>query len=303
MKLLLGGAQLGSNYGINNDEKYSYNESIKLLEKILLNNDIFGIDTARAYGLSEKVIGSTLKNNKNFKDIKVFSKLNPLAESNSRKRSMLSAAKESFKNSLFELKTRKIYSLSFHRFDDWKKENSDIKELLLKLKNEEKIEKVGISISNPNELLQIIQPDYIDIVQIPYNFLDYRWDNIITLNAESSNPKEIYARSIFLQGMIFSDLKTLRKVTNLSDPKKFIEKIENIKSVLKINNLEELAIRYVKSNEYINGMVLGVDNENQFNKNMLFFNKDKLSLEELDYVNKHRPFVEAKTLNPAKWDE
>ena len=103
--------------------------------------------------------------------------------------------------------------------------------------------------------------------------------------------------------MIFSDLKTLKKVTNVTDPKKFTEKIDNIKKALKINNLEELAIRYVRSNENINGIVLGVDNEDQFNKNLLFFKKDKLSLEELDYVNKHRPFLGAKTLNPAKWNE
>ena len=62
MKLVIGSAQLGMNYGLFNNKKISVKE-FKKIEKLVLKSKINFIDTATSYGLSEKIIGnSKLKN-------------------------------------------------------------------------------------------------------------------------------------------------------------------------------------------------------------------------------------------------
>ena len=62
MKLVIGSAQLGMNYGLFNKKKISAKE-FKKIEKLVLKSKINFIDTATSYGDSEKIIGtSKLKN-------------------------------------------------------------------------------------------------------------------------------------------------------------------------------------------------------------------------------------------------
>jgi len=62
MKLVIGSAQLGMNYGLFNNKKISSKE-FKKIEKLVIKSKINFIDTATSYGESEKIIGkSKLKN-------------------------------------------------------------------------------------------------------------------------------------------------------------------------------------------------------------------------------------------------
>ena len=62
MKLVLGSAKIGMNYGLFNKKKISDKEFRKI-EKLVLKSKINFIDTATSYGESEKIIGnSKLKN-------------------------------------------------------------------------------------------------------------------------------------------------------------------------------------------------------------------------------------------------
>ena len=75
MKLSLGTAQFGFDYGIkNNSGKLNENEIRKIVNFAKL-NDINSIDTAKAYGDSEKVLGKLNLNN-----FEVVSKLPPLTK-------------------------------------------------------------------------------------------------------------------------------------------------------------------------------------------------------------------------------
>ena len=73
-KLILGTAQFGMNYGINNKiGEIQKNEIIKILNFCKKNN-INHFDTASGYGESENKLGNYLKkNNNNFKIITKYS--------------------------------------------------------------------------------------------------------------------------------------------------------------------------------------------------------------------------------------
>jgi aryl-alcohol dehydrogenase-like predicted oxidoreductase len=58
MKLVLGGAQIGMDYGYTNNRRVSLNE-FKKIEKLVLRSKIKFVDTAKSYGCSERVIGNS----------------------------------------------------------------------------------------------------------------------------------------------------------------------------------------------------------------------------------------------------
>ena len=58
MKLVIGSAQLGMNYGLFNNKKIISKEFIKI-EKLVLKSKINFIDTAISYGDSERIIGNS----------------------------------------------------------------------------------------------------------------------------------------------------------------------------------------------------------------------------------------------------
>jgi aryl-alcohol dehydrogenase-like predicted oxidoreductase len=172
---------------------------------------------------------------------------------------------------------------------------------LLELKKNGNVEKIGVSISRPDQLQPIMDCSFIDSIQLPYNFLDSRWDKIISDNQSKIKSKEIIARSIFLQGLIFSNDLNSWKKANVKSPTECLEKIRGIKKRFKIDSIAELAIRYAISCKWLNGIVIGVDSYDQFNLNMKSFNKNKFSHNELDYINENRPKLSYKTLNPENW--
>ena len=58
MKLVIGSAQIGMNYGLFNNKKINRKE-FKKIEKLVLRSKINFIDTAASYGNSENIIGNS----------------------------------------------------------------------------------------------------------------------------------------------------------------------------------------------------------------------------------------------------
>ena len=79
MKIIIGTAQLGLNYGITNEYgKPSIQKSLNIIKKAL-DNDITTFDTARAYGDSEYILGLAMQN---YNNLNIITKLDPLSDIN-----------------------------------------------------------------------------------------------------------------------------------------------------------------------------------------------------------------------------
>ena len=133
-KLILGTAQFGSDYGINNKEgKISENEINKILDFAYKNN-IAVLDTASNYGNSEEIIGKYLENNPK-KFFKIITKISE---------DKLSLKQQLFK-SLKKLKRKKVEVLLFHTLELY---NFFRKELpyFTKLYKGKKFNEIGVSL-------------------------------------------------------------------------------------------------------------------------------------------------------------
>ena len=79
MKIILGTAQLGLNYGITNENgKPRFDTSLDII-KTALDNNITDFDTARAYGNSEEIIGIA---NEKYNNMNIITKLDTFPDVN-----------------------------------------------------------------------------------------------------------------------------------------------------------------------------------------------------------------------------
>ena len=133
------------------------------------------------------------------------------------------------------------------------------------------------------------------------NILDYQWfsDEFLQL-IENRNDVTIHCRSILLQGILVSDASKWPKIDNVN-PEEYIEKLNNLVKLFKLNNRLELCFSYVKSISWINGLLIGVDNLKQLKENLKLSKVRKLNLDELQIIKNTFKNCPNKLLNPVNW--
>ena len=287
-KIILGTVQLGLNYGINNKSgKPSLKNAYEILHTAY-DNGIRILDTAEAYGNSQEIIGDFQKSNPS-KKFKIITKL---SANKSLKENYLI---EIIKKNCEILNTKSLYGYMFHNYQSFIKNKSFYKELVL-AKEMGLIEKIGISLYSNREVQDIIE-NYKEfkIIQIPFNLLDNESKRKSILLQAKGKDVEIHTRSAFLQGLFFIPSSNLP--SNLIDLKKDIEIIELIKKDYNLRT-EELALKYVIEKDYIDNVLIGVENVEQLLANIDIC-KSNLTIphSKIDKIN----ITNENLLNPSKW--
>ena len=251
-KLALGTAQFGLDYGINNRRgKIPVNEVFAILN-YAFTKKIDTLDTAHDYGDSEKIIGQYLHaTNQSFK---IISKSAPLSPKH------LDAF---FYQSLKNLKVNNLYGYLIHDFDKFKA-NPAILSQLQKYKKRGRVKKIGFSLYYPHQLEYLLKNKVkFDLIQIPFSIFDQRF--VSYLPKLKSNSIEVYARSIFLQGLVF------KKIADL--PKKILKIKPKLQSLSKISKkwqipIAAVCLNFVWNNRYIDKVVIGVDSKKNLEENI-----------------------------------
>ena len=255
--IIIGTAQLGTNYGIaNKNQKLFIKNKIELLE-LCYQHGLRHFDTAYAYEKSHKIIGKWVK------------KYNTTPQINT-KIPNLQANKNIelyFYESLKQLNIIKIKNLFLHNPTDWN--NKEVKDFIINILEKNLIAQFGLSIYEKKD---IINDPLINILQIPGNIFNQE----ILLSEEIkkflSNGGEIQIRSILVQGLLTIDHSLIPP--NLEKTKDGISYFQNIAKELNVNNvhLAILCINYLLPNAKI---IIGIDNTSQI-KDLLSINKSKI---------------------------
>jgi aryl-alcohol dehydrogenase-like predicted oxidoreductase len=66
-------------------------------------------------------------------------------------------------------------------------------------------------------------------------------------------------------------------------------------------SITDLCLSYIKSQNWIDGIIIGVDSRKQLLENIRLINLNKLSLAEISDINISRPKITNALLNPHKW--
>lgn len=206
MKLGLGTAQFGLDYGITNRRgRVPQDEVERILERAVASG-VEVVDTAGAYGDSEAILGQALGSRGAFR---IVTKTPPL-QAKAIGAPEISQVLEAFEQSLARLRRATVYGLLLHRAADaFVPGGERLLEALAKLKAKGLIDKVGASVYTGEEIDRLLAIGGIDLVQLPLSWLDQRLAASGHLEKLHAAGVEVHARSAFLQGMLLAPPESL----------------------------------------------------------------------------------------------
>lgn len=252
-KLAIGTANFGLEYGItNNNGKLSDTEIENILNEAKIAN-ITTFDTAQGYGDSEQRLGLFLR-----KELNIVTKIG----SEIIIKKGYNNLRHIFTASLSRLKCKRLYALLLHNPDDLLGPNgSEIVRDLKSLKEEGSVEKIGVSIYEPEKLEEILKVFDIDIVQLPFNI--FNREAYLTGWAEKLKSKnvEIHVRSVFLQGVLLSQRCDLPNWFS-NNWSALFDQWFNFQSRVGAE-ADEVALGFVLQQPWIDKVIVGVDTASQ----------------------------------------
>ena len=243
-KFILGTAQFNQKYGISNFKNKIKQTEIKKILGYLNKNKYQYIDTANNYNDAEKILG---KQNLKFS---YFTKISPINNS------IIDPIEISLKN----LNLKSLEGFFFHDLNLFLK--SDIKKIYKEieyLKSQNKLKNFCFSLYNPDEL-QYLSEIQFDILQIPINFADRRFCSNKLVEYFKKNNIKIFARSIFLQGLLLMNFSQIPKYFDKWKCS-FIE-WSNFLNFYNITPIEA-CILFIKSLDFVDFEIFGVTSLNE----------------------------------------
>lgn len=256
----MGTVQLGIPYGIaNSGGQPDLGTAFSILEAAHACG-ITLLDTGRAYGTSEEVIGAFTE--KTGKEFDIVSKLPNQPNVSS------PGLAGTLDDSLKRLRAKSLYGYLIHDFKTYL-ENPHVWDSLVALKNKKKVKKVGFSVYYPREIELLLDRDIRpDIVQLPFSVLDTRFSFLFLELKKRSI--EIHVRSIFLQGAVFlPDDKMTGPLAGLLGSVCQLRHL-SLKEGLPIR---DLCLKFVANQPSVDQIVMGVDSVDQLKKNMAVFER------------------------------
>lgn len=298
-KLTLGTVQFGMNYGLSKNNLYKSKKKITKILSYAKRRRIEYLDTATAYGLSETNIGNFHKN-KN-KEFKIITKLKNLSKV--KKKNLENEIFASVTESLTLLQKSKIDILLVHHYKDLIIHGKKMIKCLNKIRNIGLVNEIGVSVYSPKEAIRCFKIKIIKHIQIPFNLLDQRWlKHRFNKELKTRPDVKIHARSIFLQGLLLNKKYYWPKWFKNKD--KVIKNIDFLIKKLKKSDKIDLCLSYVKSFNWINFIVVGINNIEQLKKVLLMYNKKSLNSYQRSFVvSKMRNIASNRILLPYKWKE
>jgi aryl-alcohol dehydrogenase-like predicted oxidoreductase len=283
-KLIIGTVQFGLDYGITNNNGKINSEQLDNIFEYCNKNNIYYFDTAQDYGNSEDIIS---------KYSKKYEKFNIITKSKFKDKNIEDTLKISFDK--FDI----IECFMLHSFEDYI--NKEIINKLLYYKQLNKIKKIGVSIYNVEEAIKLLKDNIIDVIQIPFNYLDNQWFNEEFQKLINDNIIEIHIRSIFLQGIL---LNPIIKYPNNIDKNEFNNLnmiINEITTKLNLSKIE-LCFAYINSFNWIDKFLIGIDNYEHLILNYNIINKNlKLTSDDIEYIKNKFENINSLIYSPTKW--
>ena len=256
-KLCLGTVQFGMKYGINNQYgKPKRQDTFKMMD-IARDKGIDVFDTAAAYGDAEEILGEYIKKMKLQSSIRVISKLRPNLIGDDCKNPQMIVENELI-GSIKRLNIERLDGYLLHTPANFY--NNGIMEGLSNCKKSGLVKNIGVSIYEMEHALDVVKSGTVDYIQIPYSIFDQRVDKTDFFNIARANKVTVYARSAFLQGLIFMNEENIPDF--LEDARKHLKTYDGILKKYNLTRLEA-AILFSYNNENVDYCVLGVDTAEQ----------------------------------------
>ena len=284
MKLALGTAQFGLDYGVANTRGKISSQDAKSILDFAAQQGIDTLDTAIAYGDSEQCLGAIGVNSWH-----IVTKLPAIPPNTT---DVVKWLCDSVQGSLKRLNCQKLHGLLLHRPADLLSPNGEaLYSGLATLRLNGVVEKIGISIYSPKELDLLWPYFHFDLIQAPFNILDNRLAASGWFTRLRKSGVELHTRSAFLQGLLLMKKeerpKAFGRWQNLWDT------WESWLAEQQISPLQA-CLSFVLSQPEISRIIVGVDNLSHLKEILCF--KDPTFPPPTDLTCSDEDLI-----NPSRW--
>ncbi len=287
MKIVLGSANFGNNYGLNFKNNINKRKDLNILFFEAKKLKINFLDTSPNYKIKKNILVK-----KKFKEFNIISKLRFTEKEKKNKKLNKIFLKKILKIKK-NYKIKNFYGILFHRSDDLLSFKKDLLKDTIRLLKKKKIcKKFGVSIYDPAELKKVFKIFKPDIIQLPINILDNRFVKSGWINKLYGMNIEIHARSIFLQSLLLNSYKKSPK--NIVKNSEILKKFENYCKLKKVTKLD-MCLNYIKKFPQISHIIVGVQDANQLKKISISLNRKKFK------SNFNVKKIDKKIIDPRLW--
>lgn len=293
-EIALGTVELGLDYGIATKGDHfrpSKSDAARLLNETL-DLGINFIDTARAYGTSEEVIGEALKHRR--KDYLLATKIGAFQIAGMDAQAVASHIEKSVETSLKLLQTDYIDLLMLHSAPIEMIQQMDLlRGAIDRLHRNGSIRYFGASVYEEAGAAAVACGDF-QCLQIGYSVLDRRPEQAVLPQAEDKGVG-VVARSVLLKGVITPRYRDLPD--DLASLKSAVTKLESLAHQAGMS-LPELAFRYVLSSNVV--ALCGTARTDEIQSAVEYANRGPLARDLLAQIRQIE-VAEPSLLNPGNW--
>lgn len=303
-RMVLGTAQFGLNYGIANKTGRPQQELVNDMVRTSIKNGVQYVDTARAYGDSEQVLGKALTEGWSSRAT-VITKLSPLDDCplDADPNVVSVFAERSVYQSAHMLRVSKLDVLLLHRASHLTAWGGAVWRAVGQLRKKGVVGELGVSVQSPEEALVALEFDAVSVIQLPFNILDSRWESVIARVSEVREHRRlvVHARSALLQGLLTTDDQDLWKRARCQNAAQVLGWLRDQADRHCKGDVVEFCVRFALSQDWIDGIVLGLDTKEQLLDNLGIMGMKPWTQDQLTKIVEDRPAVPKETLDPATW--
>jgi len=291
VKLGLGTAQFGFDYGLTNEAGQVPREEVRAILALGQEGVVSFVETASEYGDSESVLGEALPRDHQFE---IITKT-PVFRGRAIGPREADLLERTLHTSLAHLRQEKLCGLLIHHVEDLLSEGGELLyRRMQELKARGLVQNIGVSVYSGQQVDRVLERFDVDIVQVPLNVFDQRLVSSGHLGLMRDAGIHIHARSILLQGLL------------LMAPHELPAEFESIRphviryhDALNAKGLAPLdgAIQFIRNIEEVECAIFGVCSTQQLNSILdSFILPDVPSIEFAPYA-----MTDENVINPINW--
>ena len=271
-KMTLGTVQLGMNYGIANQGGKPDEEKSFAILRSALEGGVTSLDTARAYGDSEQVIGRFLKTWEGAKPF-ITTKIPTLQGETPAE--LEAFVVNSIEVSLENLGVSGVDAVMLHTAGDIFTHGRAAVDALSALIRRGYAKQVGVSVYNADEINEMLKYKELSVTQVPMSIFDQRLIASGTMEQLKEREITVFVRSVFLQGLFFLDPDMMEDpilIEHAAPKIRILREIAGAEGV----SVAQLAIAFMRDCVGVTSLVLGADTPEQVRDNIAYFDTPAL---------------------------
>jgi aryl-alcohol dehydrogenase-like predicted oxidoreductase len=289
-QLGLGTVQFGLDYGISNKTGKTSRAEVSAILEYAKSCGLQFMDTAPAYGNSEKLLGELLFREDDFK---IITKSIPMNSDTISAREA-DALERGYHQSLENLRKEHLYGFLCHDPDDLLHDQAGLLwKRMEAIQRAGLVQRIGVSVYSKEELDPLLSRYPIELIQVPLNVLDQRFLQIGYLDQIHKRGIEIHARSVFLQGLLVLD--PLELSPHFDGVKNVLKRFRDFSNNIGLSPLAA-ALGFLKQIPEIDVIICGVNDGAQLKEIVSAYANYNQTLDFSAFA-----FSDISILNPSNW--